>query len=165
MTDTILQFLSETKVPPIGFIFLLIVSQLFLIPITPIEIASGFLFGFPVGTLYTLTGKLLSAFLNYTLSQTVAKNPATKLTSKFPLLQGIQTSLVTGGWKIATLIRLCPIPFGAVSFAFGLTSLSKKQYAVATLLSILPTTLAFSALGASLKTVNNRLPEGSGFLR
>ncbi|MEI6713471.1 MAG: VTT domain-containing protein [Verrucomicrobiota bacterium] len=148
-----LPWLSNQAGPSAMVLFgiLLVVCEIFVLPITPFDIAAGFAFGFPRAFLVMIASKVLSAGLNYYLARSVARKPAQRLANRFPIVQGLQSAVEKGGWRLAFLFRLCPIPFGLVSYAFGLTKLPSLHHLSATALAVVPPTLAFTVMGASAK--------------
>lgn len=138
--------------PPAALLLAVILSQLLLLPISPLDMAAGFTFGFVKGSLLMLVGKFLSAWLSGLLARDLARGWAERLAQRFPLVQGLDLALAKGGWKLALLCRFCPIPFGAASYFFGLTRLSHWHHASATTVAVLLPTAVFTTLGASTRT-------------
>ena len=132
-------------------IALVVICELFMAPITPFDLLAGILLGFPAAVPVMLLAKALSAAANFHLAQSIFHKTATRLTARIPILQGLQHAVSQGGWKLAFLFRLCPIPFGLVSYAFGLTRLHSLHHLSATTCAVLLPTLAFTAIGASTK--------------
>ena len=147
---------------PAFFIAVVLVSQILVLPISPIDMAAGFTFGFTKGALLMLVGKFLSAWLSGLLARDLARGWAERLAQRFPLVQGLDLALAKGGWKLALLCRFCPIPFGAASYFFGLTRLSHWHHASATVVAVLLPTAIFTTLGAStrasLETLGSQAP-------
>ncbi len=143
------------------YVGVIVVSQLVFLPISPFDIAAGFAFGFQRGVLLMMVAKLLSALLSFNLARSVARHPVQRLASRFPILAGLNIAIEKGGWKLATLFRFCPIPFGVANYAFGLTRLSNWHHLMSTGLAVLWPSLIFVSMGASAKNGIASIGDGS----
>ncbi len=135
--------------PRLLFIAIVIASQVLVLPISPFDIAAGFAFGMGPGFFLMIAAKFISSLLGGILARTIAKDFANRLAQRFSLLSGLDVALAKGGWKLATLCRLCPIPFGAANYLFGLTKLPHLHHAMATSIAVIIPTLVFTSVGAS----------------
>ena len=134
------------------YVGIVVLSQIVIVPVSPFDIAAGFAFGFRRGVLVMLVAKLLSAFVSLNLARSIGKGFAERMSRRFPLLDGLNTAIEKGGWKIAILLRFCPIPFGISHYAFGLTPLTNWHNILASGVAILGPTLVFVSMGASAKS-------------
>lgn len=58
------------------------------------------------------------------------------------------------GWKAVAFTRINPVfPFGPSSYFFGLTAIGFGNYFLTTVLSILPLSIAFAAVGHSIGSI------------
>ena len=72
-------------------------------------------------------------------------------TSGVPRWKRLDEGVEKHGWKVVAFTRLVPIfPFNLLNYAFGLTSIGFRQYAVATFLCMLPACIAFIVFSSSL---------------
>ncbi len=132
------------------FCGVVVAAQTALFPITPFSIFAGLTFGFWHGAGVVLLAKMLSALVNFSLSRWLARDWAQRMAVRFPLIQGMNEAISEDGFKLAVLLRLCPIPFGIASYSYGLTKLSIPAYLAATFVAILMPTLTMVGLGASM---------------
>ena len=71
-------------------------------------------------------------------------------------LVAIDRAVAEQGFKIVFLSRLSPLlPFGVVSYSFGLTNISLRRYALATWLGMTPGTVLYVYLGAAAKEIGD----------
>ncbi|RFC43796.1 MAG: SNARE-associated domain [Verrucomicrobia bacterium] len=125
-------------------------AQILLIPVTPFSIYAGFTFGFWRGFAVIISAKMLSAFLNFSLSRWVARDWGKKLSGRYPLVQSMNDALVQEGLRFAILLRMCPVPFGVANYGFGLSGLPMSSFTIATFVSIIIPSLTLTALGVSM---------------
>lgn len=134
---------------PIVYIFIIaiavVISQ---IPGVPLTVAAGALWGpLPAG-LYSVIGGFLGSLTAYYLSRTLGRSAMKALTGRVVTFNESKGEVYLGVLIFVT--RLLPLfPFDIVSYAAGLSGLSLRVYAVATLLGMIPSTLLLTYLGAT----------------
>lgn len=109
--------------------------------------AAGVLFGIAGGSALAWVGATLGALAAFGLARALGRD----LTSR--LLRGrlaaADTALGDRGFVAVLLARLVPVvPFTAVNYASGVTGVRFVPYLTATMLGMVPGTLAYAALGA-----------------
>lgn len=78
-----------------------------------------------------------------------------RMASHYPLFQAVDRALEGNGLKIMILLRLSPlIPYNALDYLSGLTSISLLHYSLG-LLAVLPGVIAFCFLGATASSLTN----------
>ena len=137
------------------FLGLLLVSQLILLPIWPFVVFAGFQFGFWPGVGVSLGAKMVSAVLNFTLSRWVIRDWMQRVAGRQVLFSSVNEALQQDGLRMAILLRFCPVPFALGNYAYGMSVLPLRAFAFATFVTILPTTLIFAGMGASLRSELN----------
>ncbi len=116
------------------------------IPNSLVAAAGGALFGFPVGFASAVAGQGLGAVISYGIAQGAGRAPL-----RWAL--GGAVDQVAEFWKRhgfagILLLRLLPFAsFDAVSYASGAVGVPLRTFALATLLGMLPSTAAMTALG------------------
>lgn len=135
---------------PIAFVAIYALLTIALVPGTAPSMAAGALFGAAWGTLLTVLGATLGATAAYLFARRVGRAPLRARTgARFARLDAWVTRR---GFLAVLYVRLIPIfPFNAVNYAFGMTSVRPRAYITATALGIVPGTIAFVALGSSLR--------------
>ena len=140
---------STAGAAPWVFALICAASQVFLLPITPFAVLGGFLFGFSEGLAVLLGAKMLAATLNFGLARSIARVPALWLTRRLPFFEDFNQLLDQEGFRMALMLRFCPIPFALASYGYGLTRLAFRPYLVATLFGVLFPSVLFVGIGAS----------------
>lgn len=140
-------------VAPLAFIILEAVTVIFTpLPSVPVDIAGGLAFGWLLGTLYTLTGAMLGATIDFLLARRLGRRfLAGKLGSK--AMREVDAIAEQMGAKLIFLMRLLPLfNFKWVSYGAGLTRIRYRTYAIFSLLGTLLPTLAIVYVGDVLLT-------------
>ena len=123
-----------------------------------LTIGAGAIFGAFAGTVVVLIGATLTATIAFLLARTVLRSRIEKLVASRPAFAAIDQAVSREGAKIVFLVRLAAVfPFLFVNYAFGLTGIKTGAYVLATVLGIVPGTVAFvylGAAGAALATQN-----------
>lgn len=136
---------------PAVYIALLAVAIIFSpLPSVPINIAGGLAFGVFFGALYTMIGGMIGATVNFALARRfgrawVERRLGAQATAHIDQLAERM------GFRIIFFMRLIPLfNFDWVSYAAGLTSLSFRRYALASVLGMIPPVLGIMYVGDNL---------------
>jgi uncharacterized membrane protein YdjX (TVP38/TMEM64 family) len=124
-------------------------SFLFL-PVTPFTIAGGFLFGTAFGFFLTLLGRaVISATITFALSRYLFQEYVrSKIRGRYA---GWDRRLEHGGIFYVAFMRMIPmLPFDAVGYIAGASSIKYRKYLIGTILGDLPGTFVLTFLGSSL---------------
>jgi uncharacterized membrane protein YdjX (TVP38/TMEM64 family)/Fe-S oxidoreductase len=134
------------------FVYMLVytIAPVFFLPGLPITIVGGILFGPLWGVIYTITGSTAGACAAFLVSRYLAREWIEgKL--KSPRWRRLDEGVEKHGWKVVAFTRLIPLfPFNLLNYAFGLTKIGFKQYAITTFLCMLPACSAFIVFSSSL---------------
>ena len=138
---------------PLVYVLLLASTIIFTpLPSVPVDIAGGLAFGLLLGTLYTLVGGMLGATVNFYLARRLGRRFVERKLSRQAMEQ-IDNLAERMGAKIVFLTRLIPLfNFDWVSYAAGLTLISFRVYAIASLLGMLPPVIGIVYVGDVLLT-------------
>ena len=138
-----------TLAPIVYMLFYAIAPALFL-PGLPITIAGGILFGSFWGVVYTIIGSTMGACIAFLVSRYLAREWV-EGQLKSPRWKRLDEGVERHGWKVVALTRLIPLfPFNLLNYAFGLTGIGFRQYAVTTFICMLPACIAFIVFSSSL---------------
>jgi len=128
------------------------------IPGAPLVVAGGAIFDFPLAGFYSVVGGFLGGLVAYLIGRTLGDSTLQSLTERVTFPPSFARSIEIskqykdkhGGWLVF-FSRLFPVlPFGFISYAFGIVRLPAPSYALGTLLGMIPPTLLLSYLGESL---------------
>ena len=135
---------------PLVYMLIYSVAPALLLPGLPLGIIGGILFGPVWGVIYTITSATIGACLAFLISRYLARDLIRRKLSS-PRWQQLDQKVEDNGWKIVALTRLIPLfPFNLLNYAFGLTPIRFKNYALATFIFMLPGTIAFITFSSSL---------------
>lgn len=127
-----------------------------LFPATLLTVASGLIFGPWLGTLLTIIGENASANMAFLLGRWFGREAVEQYAGNF--LNQWDAKLKDNALIAVMIMRLIMLPFDAVNFACGLTSMRQRDYAIGTAIGILPSLIGFVLLGgAAAAGVHNRL--------
>ena len=106
----------------------------------------GALFGPLWGTVYNLADATIGATLAFLLAGYVAAvQVAAKIGGRLKQLVG---GVAAEGWRFVAFVRLVPLfPFNLLNYALGLTRIRLLDYVLATLVCMVPGTIAYAYLG------------------
>ncbi len=133
--------------------FLLMILQTLIAPLPSflITLANAMIFGPVYGFFLSIFSAIFASYVAFYISAWFGR----------PFLCALKTShkidefVTQHGGKGIFILRLFPIiSFDLVSYLAGLTSINPLKFGVATLLGMVPATLAFSILGGSFAAAN-----------
>ncbi|MDP3207898.1 MAG: TVP38/TMEM64 family protein, partial [Rhodoglobus sp.] len=117
------------------------------IPKNVVSIAAGLTWGLGLGVLLVYVGALIGAGLAFAIGRGLGRAAVERFT-------GVRVARVDEVLRrrgLITLIgvRLVPIlPFTVINYTAGLTAVRRRDYAIGTIVGILPGTIAYVAVGA-----------------
>ncbi|PLX93148.1 MAG: hypothetical protein C0619_04900 [Desulfuromonas sp.] len=138
---------------PIIYMAIYCIAPALFLPGLPISIVGAILFGPVMGVAYTISSASVGACVAFLVSRYLARGwIESKL--KSPRWRHLDEQVQKHGWKMVAFTRLIPLfPFNLLNYAFGLTRVKFSHYALATLLFMLPGTIAFITFSSSLLDV------------
>jgi uncharacterized membrane protein YdjX (TVP38/TMEM64 family) len=127
---------------------------LLLLPGSILTLVTGFLFGVPLGVLTASIGANFGACTAFVVSRTIARDWIAQKTADNPKFAALDAAVGKEGFRIVLLLRLSLVfPFNVLNYALGLTKVSFRDYALATLIGMLPETLMLVYLGSVAKSL------------
>jgi uncharacterized membrane protein YdjX (TVP38/TMEM64 family) len=143
--------LSFGMVAPIIYSILNVVRPFTLFPISILSLAGGLAFGAVWGTVYTVFSATLGAIISFYIAKHLGSRWLKKTTDSSPSrIEKWQKQLKEKGFFYILLLRIIPIlNFDLVSYVAGISRLKLRSYIFATMLGVLPGTLAYNLLGDS----------------
>lgn len=131
---------------PLAYMGLCVIATVLFLPGSILGLAGGALFSPAWGAAYTLLGATVGsalAFLaaRYIASGRVAAQAGGRLKQ---LIEGVEAE----GWRFVVFVRLVPVfPFNLLNYALGLTRIRLLDYVLASLVCMIPGTIAYTYLG------------------
>ncbi len=136
---------------PVIYIILYVFRPLILFPAAVFSASAGAIWGLQ-GLIYLLIGANLSAMAEFIIARYFAREAVEKLIKgKF---SSIDQAVEKNGFVTVLLIRLIPnVAWDIQNLALGLTKVKFRDYALATLIGILPGSFALVYFGSSFISV------------
>ncbi|WP_343923592.1 TVP38/TMEM64 family protein [Rhodoglobus aureus] len=117
------------------------------VPKNVISIAAGVVWGLPSGVGLVLLGALLGAALAFVLGRLLGRDAVERFTGA--RVRAVDEMLRRRGLLSVIGVRLIPLlPFTVINYAAGLTAVRVRDYALGTVIGIIPGTVAYVAVGA-----------------
>jgi len=131
-----------------------VVCCVFLVPGSIPTLAAGFLFGVALGSLTATLGSTIGACAAFLVGRTMARDRIARRIARSRRFTAIDRMVGRHGFKVVLLTRLSPIsPFVIVNYLFSLTNVSFWQYALGSLIGMIPGTVLFVYFGAGLRSL------------
>lgn len=121
-----------------------VISQ---IPGVPLAIAAGALWGTVPAAAYSVAGGFLGGMIAYFLGRTLGRELIGALTGKTVVFTKQRGERFLG-WVILGTRLLPVLSFDIISYASGLSGISVRVYALATVIGMVPSTLLLTFLGS-----------------
>jgi uncharacterized membrane protein YdjX (TVP38/TMEM64 family) len=145
---------------PVVYILLEVAQVLTMFWPVPLEIAGGFLFGLPLGLLYSMIGLTSGGVLAFLLGRWLERTYLRRIIDPAKL-QSFRKLMKREGALAAFIIFLVPgVPKDFVSYVLGFTTLSLKFFVVAVAIFRLPSTFLLTLQGAEAAKGNYWLSVG-----
>jgi len=130
------------------FVVLYAAATVIFVPGLLLTLGAGFIYGVVRGSLYVMLGASLGAILAFLTGRYLARDWVTRTLQAYPRFKAIDAAVEREGLKIVLLTRLSPLfPFNLLNYAFGITSVSLRDYAIGCL-GMLPGTILYVYLGS-----------------
>lgn len=149
--DRLRGFLQQYGIlAPLLYMAIYILTPALFLPGLPLTIVGGILFGPFWGVIYSITSATAGACLAFFVSRYLARDLIkSRLTGA--RWRQLDQQVAEQGWKMVALTRLIPLfPFNLLNYAFGLTGITFRHYALATFIFMLPGCIAFIVFSSSL---------------
>jgi uncharacterized membrane protein YdjX (TVP38/TMEM64 family) len=133
---------------PLVFCALYAVCTVFLIPGSLMTLGAGAVFGFGWGLLWVTIAANLGANAAFFVGRFAARSRVERRMTGHPKFAAVDKAVGREGWKIVGLLRLSPVfPFTLLNYALGVTGVTWRDYALASLIGMAPGTCLYVYLG------------------
>ncbi|KAL7543981.1 hypothetical protein ACHAXR_013461 [Thalassiosira sp. AJA248-18] len=157
--QTFLEWIETNLVAGVfAFMGVYFIATVAFMPGSILTLGSGFVFGKAVGlgpgvalaAAAVFVGASCGAIVSFLLGRYLLRDwVGRKLVEKYPIIKALDEAFQQKGFRIFLLLRLSPIiPFNAINYIGGVTSISFRHYALA-LFGILPGTVLYCFIGAT----------------
>jgi len=139
---------------PVVVVLIYILACILFLPGSILTIGAGFLFKLALGTATVSVGATLGACAAFWVGRTVARGWVAKKIGGNAKFAAIDEAVGREGFKIVLLTRLSPVfPFNLLNYAFGLTRVRFRSYALASWLGMLPGTVVYVYIGSAARSL------------
>ena len=122
------------------------------LPIVIHTLAGGVVFGLVWGTIWSALSATLGAVGAFYLTRYVFRDWAIATFGKHKLLKKFDRSMDSNAFELILALRFAPIaPFNIINFLLALTPVKIDIYTLATLIGVMPGSIAYTWLGTSGK--------------
>jgi len=123
------------------------VASLIPIPKSVVSIAAGLVWGLGYGVLLVTAASMLGATLAFFIGRGLGQDLLRRVMGDH--LRRADEALSDNGLRALIVLRLIPVlPFTVINYSAGLTRVSRRDYALGTLIGTIPGTVVFVAIGA-----------------
>ena len=137
----------EVGGPLLLFVMMIVQALAIPIPSELVLIAGGLAFDFPIAWIVGALGSIVAALIGFYIAQKGGRGLAIKLVGQRGIDFADNWFNRWGSWAIL-LGRFAPfIPFDAISYSAGLTSMKLKKFMIPTIIGTLPRTFFYVYLG------------------
>lgn len=153
-----LQFQSAVQslgaVGPVVVVLVYVAATVLLVPGSAMTIASGTLFGLPMGFLVAFTGANLGALSAFLLARTHLRARVARWAEGNGKFRSLDRAIGHQGFRLVFLSRLSPaFPFAVLNYLLGLTAVRPGAYVLANLLGMVPGAFLYVYLGVAARDV------------
>jgi uncharacterized membrane protein YdjX (TVP38/TMEM64 family) len=145
--ETVKKFVEHYGVfSPVIYIVLFTFVPLTLFPDSILAIAGGMCFGMVGGFIYTMIGAMLGGTLSFFLAKTLKHKVFKRIIKKD--ISNLENAIKDKGFALVFTLRLIPLfPFDIISYAAGFSGVKFKDFALATILGMIPGIFVFINIG------------------
>jgi len=148
--DILIWVIESFQAGGLPLLFGMMIIQALAIPIPSelVLIAGGLAFAFPFGWIVGALGSIVAALISFYISKKGGRSLAIKLVGENGIRFADNWFNRWGSWAVL-LGRFAPfIPFDAISYSAGLTTMKLKSFMIPTVIGTLPRTLFYTSLGS-----------------
>ena len=138
---------QQGQYAPIIYTIIYALGTILLLPSTPLNISGGALFGLYQGTILSSLGAIVAALVTFGFTRNVGRDLVIKKLGN--QWQAVEADIHRQGFFYLFVIRLLPIvPYGIVNLVAGLTSVTWRDYTLATVFGTVLGLIPFIAIGS-----------------
>lgn len=133
----------------VAYVALYVLATVLFLPGSILTLGAGVLFGVVKGSVIVSVAATLGAVSAFLVGRYLARGWVAARIADNPRFLAVDQAVAREGWKIVGLTRLSPVfPFNLLNYAFGLTSVSLRDYFWATWLGMIPGGVMYVYLGS-----------------
>ena len=134
---------------PALFVLLYVAATVLFLPGWVLTLGAGAVFGLARGAVIVSIAATLGATAAFLVGRYLARDWVARRIAGNARFRAIDEAVARDGWKIVGLTRLSPVfPFNLLNYAFGLTRISLRDFALASWIGMMPGTVTYVYLGS-----------------
>lgn len=159
ITDMLLSFVSLVQswgwIGYVSYAAVYAAGVVILMPGSILTLGAGFAYGVVFGSILVSFASTTGATLAFIVGRYLARDWVLKKISTNPSFKKIDKAVGKKGFKIVFLTRLSPVfPFSLQNYAYGLTSVSLKDYFFASWIGMIPGTVMYVYFGSLITEIS-----------
>jgi uncharacterized membrane protein YdjX (TVP38/TMEM64 family) len=128
---------------------LYMLATVLFVPGSILTLGAGFIYGLVQGSILVSVASTIGATLAFLVGRYLARDWVASKVRGNEKFAAIDDAVGREGWKIVGLTRLSPIfPFNMLNYAYGLTKVDLKGYALASWIGMMPGTVMYVYIGS-----------------
>ncbi len=132
----------------VAFMGIYILATIAFLPASLLTLAAGVVFGVVWGSVYVFVGATLGAIAAFLVGRYLLRGWVSRKVASNQKFTAIDTAVAQEGLKIVLLTRLSPVfPFNLLNYAFGVTGVTLKDYALGSI-GMIPGTIMYVYIGS-----------------
>ncbi|BAU10623.1 hypothetical protein LEP3755_11090 [Leptolyngbya sp. NIES-3755] len=132
----------------IAFVALYTIAAVLFVPGTILTLGAGAVYGVLLGSVYVFVGATCGAIAAFLVGRYLARDWVTRKIEGNSKFKAIDEAVSKEGLKVVLLTRLSPVfPFTLLNYAYGLTRVTLKDYAIGCL-GMIPGILMYVYIGS-----------------
>lgn len=136
---------------PLAFIIICIIKPaIFFLPSMGLTIVAGTLFGPMYGTVYVAVGGAGSTVVGFYMTRWFGRQYVQRLLNKQKGLVELDKKMERQGFKTILMMRLFSLPWDAVSYSAGLSRVRFRDFYIASLIALVPTSFIYTYFGSAI---------------
>jgi uncharacterized membrane protein YdjX (TVP38/TMEM64 family) len=133
---------------PIVFVVLYAISVVAFVPVSPLTLLGGAIFGVWRGVLFSFCGAVIGSTAAFLIGRHAARRFVERRVAAMPRMAAIDRAVAAQGRRIVFLLRLSPlVPFNVLNYALGVSRVSVRDFIVASV-GMLPGGLMYAYVGS-----------------
>ena len=167
--DSTLAWLSDHPAAGgVAFVGVFLIGSLCFFPVALLTLGAGYvyidLYGLRLGIVVAFVvcyfGCLIGAAVCFARSRYLMRQLIIKFSDKYPIVRAVDRAFETKGLRLFLLLRLSSMPFNALNYIGGITSIKFRDYWWATCAGTIPSLLWTIFVGATFGTIDTKGVDG-----
>ncbi len=152
---SLMESIRSNPFAPVVFVLIYSVSVTLIVPAVALTLLSVPLFGFWGGLLLTIIGSNIGCHLSYFIGKSLGEETINKFIKSGSFIEKAKKSATKNGFVFMMYARLIPLfPFAAVNYLSAIIGIKYKDYALATLIGMLPGSVVYIYLAYTATNIS-----------